>query len=143
MLGELQLINGSINWNKKIKISYVPQCSWLQNATLKDNIIFGNNYNEIIYKNILNACGLDVDIDLLPGDDLTRIGEKGINLSGGQKQRVSIARAIYCNSDIILFDDPFSALDQHVSQQIFQLGIQKLLLEKSKINFIFIFLSII
>ena len=56
---------------------------------------------------------------LIQGRDLTEIGERGVNISGGQKQRVSMARAVYSNSDIYIFDDPFSALDAHVAHQVF------------------------
>ena len=55
----------------------------------------------------------------MPAGDLSEIGEKGINLSGGQKARVSLARSVYADSDIILMDDPISALDAHVRKQIF------------------------
>jgi len=56
---------------------------------------------------------------LIQGRDRTEIGERGVNISGGQKQRVSMARAVYSNSDIYIFDDPFSALDAHVAHQVF------------------------
>ncbi|XP_044013895.1 ATP-binding cassette sub-family C member Sur-like [Aphidius gifuensis] len=133
IIGELKLINGNINWllNNK-KIAYVSQRVWLQNTTLRENILFGNNYNKKFYNIVLKACCLDSDVDILPGNDLTIIGDKGINLSGGQKQRVAIARAIYSNADVYIFDDPFSALDQHVCQQIFKFGIQNLLIKNGQ-----------
>lgn len=55
---------------------------------------------------------------ILQGGDLTEIGERGVNISGGQKQRVSLARAVYSNSDVYIFDDPLSALDAHVARQV-------------------------
>jgi len=64
-------------------------------------------------------CQLARDLEILEGGDLTQIGEKGINLSGGQKARLSIARAVYANKDIVLMDDPLSALDAHVRKRIF------------------------
>ena len=72
-----------------------------------------------MYENIVNACALDPDFKILPGGDQTEIGEKGINLSGGQKQRVSLARAVYSNSELLLLDDPLSAVDSHVGKHIF------------------------
>jgi len=75
-------INGSI--------AYVPQQAWMQNATLKNNILFTKPGNEDLYENIIDACALRSDIAILPGGDKTEIGEKGINLSGGQKQRVNL-----------------------------------------------------
>lgn len=85
-----------------LKIAYVAQRPWLQNATLRDNILFGSAYRPRRYRNVLRACALQPDVDILPGRDLTRIGERGINLSGGQKQRVTIARAFYSDADVIL-----------------------------------------
>ncbi|XP_016766887.2 ATP-binding cassette sub-family C member Sur isoform X2 [Apis mellifera] len=132
MLGEIQRTSGSIEWAKDFKIAYVAQKPWLQNATLRDNILFGSPYKMKKYKNVLKACALQPDVDILPGHDFTRIGEKGINLSGGQKQRVTIARAFYSDADIIIMDDPLSALDHQVGQQIFDQGIRKLLLRSGR-----------
>lgn len=85
-----------------LKIAYVAQRPWLLNSTLKDNILFGSTYCAQRYLNVLRVCALQLDVDILPGRDLTRIGERGINLSGGQKQRVTIARAIYNDADVVL-----------------------------------------
>ncbi|XP_031368512.1 ATP-binding cassette sub-family C member Sur isoform X3 [Apis dorsata] len=132
MLGEIQRTAGSIEWAKDSKVAYVAQKPWLQNATLRDNILFGSPYKMKKYKNVLKACALQPDVEILPGHDFTRIGEKGINLSGGQKQRVTIARAFYSDADIIIMDDPLSALDHQVGQQIFDQGIRKLLLRSGR-----------
>ncbi|XP_072749305.1 ATP-binding cassette sub-family C member Sur isoform X2 [Anoplolepis gracilipes] len=132
LLGEIQRTNGSIEWTKGLKIAYVAQRPWLQNATLRDNILFGSTYRSRRYRNVLHACALQPDVDILPGRDLTRIGERGINLSGGQKQRVTIARAFYSDADVILLDDPLSALDQHVGRQIFDHGVRKLMLRSGR-----------
>lgn len=88
--------------NRGIKIAYVAQKPWLQNASLRDNILFGSPYKSRRYRNVLKACALQPDVDILPGRDFTRIGEKGINLSGGQKQRVTVARALYSDADVII-----------------------------------------
>ena len=63
---------------------------------------------------------MERDLEILPDKDATEIGEKGINLSGGQKARVSLARAVYANRDLILLDDPISALDANVKKKIFE-----------------------
>ncbi|XP_026534013.1 canalicular multispecific organic anion transporter 1 isoform X2 [Notechis scutatus] len=133
MLGEMENIKGDINIQGSM--AYVPQQAWIQNATLKDNIIFGSPLDETRYQQVLEACALHPDLKLLPGGDLTEIGEKGINLSGGQKQRVSLARAVYNNADIYLLDDPLSAVDTHVGRHIFDkvLGPEGLLQNKTRI----------
>ncbi|KFV59490.1 Canalicular multispecific organic anion transporter 2, partial [Tyto alba] len=117
LLGEMEKLEGEVA--VKGSVAYVPQQAWIQNATLKDNILFGQASNEQNYQNVLEACALKTDLEVLPGGDQTEIGEKGINLSGGQRQRVSLARAVYSNSDIYLLDDPLSAVDSHVAKHIF------------------------
>ncbi|NXA36024.1 MRP3 protein, partial [Eudromia elegans] len=117
LLGEMEKLEGEVA--VKGSVAYVPQQAWIQNATLKDNILFGQTPNEQKYQNVLEACALKTDLEVLPGGDQTEIGEKGINLSGGQRQRVSLARAVVSNADIYLLDDPLSAVDSHVAKHIF------------------------
>lgn len=93
----------------------MAQRPWLLNTTLKDNILFGAPYRPRRYRNVLRACALESDIDILPDRDLTRIGERGINLSGGQKQRVTIARALYSDADVVLLVRLFSIRELIVS----------------------------
>ncbi|XP_029540811.1 ATP-binding cassette sub-family C member 3 isoform X1 [Oncorhynchus nerka] len=117
LLGEMEKMEGDISIQGSV--AYVPQQAWIQNATLRDNILFGKAYNEHKYRCCLDACALTQDLEVLPGGDLTEIGEKGINLSGGQRQRVSLARALYNEADVYLLDDPLSAVDAHVAKHIF------------------------
>ncbi|XP_017924703.1 canalicular multispecific organic anion transporter 1 [Manacus vitellinus] len=133
MLGEMENIKGHINIQGSL--AYVPQQAWIQNATLKDNILFGSELDEARYQQVLKACALLPDLKLLPAGDQTEIGEKGINLSGGQKQRVSLARAVYSNADIYVLDDPLSAVDAHVGKYLFKhvLGPKGLLQKKTRI----------
>ena len=86
----------------KNSIAYAAQKAWLLNASLKDNILFNEEFDNRRYRRVLKACALEPDIEILPGGDQTEIGEKGINLSGGQKQRVSVGRAMYSNKDIVI-----------------------------------------
>ncbi|XP_054155033.1 multidrug resistance-associated protein 1-like [Oppia nitens] len=118
LIGDMELIGGSVNIAQGHSMAYVPQQAWIQNATLKDNILFGKPYDPIRYRQVLSACALEQDLRQLSGGDETEIGEKGINLSGGQKQRVSLCRAVYSDADIYLFDDPLSAVDSHVGKHI-------------------------
>ncbi|CAG2102736.1 unnamed protein product, partial [Medioppia subpectinata] len=106
LLGELVTLEGSACVEGSV--AYVPQEAWIQNKTLKENIVFTNELNDEYYERVLESCALVPDLAQLPNRDLTEIGEKGINLSGGQKQRVSMARAVYSNRDIYLLDDPFN-----------------------------------
>ena len=113
--------------------AFCPQYSWIQNATVKDNILFGKEYDPIWYNQVIDACALRQDLEMLPHDDLTEIGERGITISGGQKQRLNVARAIYFRSDLVLFDDPLSAVDSHVGRHIFDHAICGLLKDKCRI----------
>ncbi|XP_037043483.1 multidrug resistance-associated protein 1-like [Bradysia coprophila] len=117
-LGEMNKISGRVHIVGTK--AYVSQQAWIQNCTLRANILFGKPYNEHRYQKVIEACALKPDIEILPAGDLTEIGEKGINLSGGQKQRISLARAVYHDADIYLLDDPLSAVDAHVGQHIFE-----------------------
>ncbi|KAG9466611.1 hypothetical protein GDO78_016360, partial [Eleutherodactylus coqui] len=133
MLGEMDHVKGHINI--KGSVAYVPQQAWIQNATLKDNILFGAPLDNERYQQVLEACALLPDLQILPGGDMSEIGEKGINLSGGQKQRVSLARAVYQNTDIYILDDPLSAVDAHVGKHIFEkvVGPDGLLKNKTRV----------
>ncbi|KAG0071220.1 Canalicular multispecific organic anion transporter 2 [Linnemannia elongata] len=133
IIGEMYKLQGRIQVSGRI--AYVPQQSWIMNATLRDNILFGNEYDQERYQHILFACGLEPDLAILPAGDMTEIGERGINLSGGQKQRVSLARAAYDNADIYLLDDPLSAVDAHVDRHLWDhlLGPTGLLRNKARV----------
>ena len=117
ILNETVMSNGTITLRGTV--AYASQTPWILNATLRDNILFGLPMDEERYRQVLSVCQLTHDLEMLTDGDLTEIGEKGINLSGGQKQRVSVARAAYANADIIILDDPLSALDPEVAKQLF------------------------
>ena len=117
ILGETFKTKGTIKSKKSI--AYVPQQAWIQNETVRENIIFKKPLDRLKYNKVIQACALKDDLTQLSAGDKTEIGEKGINLSGGQKQRVSIARAVYTDADLYIFDDPLSAVDAHVGQHIF------------------------
>ncbi|GKV32071.1 hypothetical protein SLEP1_g40702 [Rubroshorea leprosula] len=132
MLGELPSIsNASVIIRGTV--AYVPQVSWIFNATVRDNILFGSSFDLGRYEKAIDVTALQHDLDLLPGGDLTEIGERGVNISGGQKQRVSMARAVYSNSDVYIFDDPLSALDAHVGRLVFDKCIKGELRGKTRV----------
>ena len=118
-------INGSV--------AYTSQSAWIQNSTVRDNILFFKDFDALLYNKVIKLCELEEDLKILKAGDMTEIGEKGINLSGGQKARVSLARAVYSNKDIYLFDDPLSALDGHVGEKIFTNLIKSNLENKTRI----------
>lgn len=95
ILGQLQIIKGQLS--REGSCAYVSQQAWIVNATLKENILFGEQFDAKRYYQALTICSLKDDLNMLPGGDETEIGERGINLSGGQKQRVALARAFYAN----------------------------------------------
>ncbi|XP_019508083.1 PREDICTED: ATP-binding cassette sub-family C member 8 isoform X1 [Hipposideros armiger] len=151
-LGEMQKVSGAVFWNsslpdsemgedpsperepaagmdvrKRGPVAYASQKPWLLNATVEENITFESPFNKQRYKMVIEACSLQPDIDILPHGDQTQIGERGINLSGGQRQRISVARALYQHTNVVFLDDPFSALDVHLSDHLMQAGILELL----------------
>lgn len=102
------------------KVAYVAQQAWLQNASVRNNILFAAPFDKGLYAAVLDACALSADLEMLPAGDRTEIGENGINLSGGQKQRIALARALYSQADIYILDDPLAAVDAHVAKHIFE-----------------------
>ncbi|KAK3825331.1 MAG: ATP-binding cassette transporter 1 [Benniella sp.] len=133
LCGDLERISGEVR--VRGSIAFVPQQAWIMNETLRENILFGNPYDPVYYQKTIEACCLVPDFEVLPGGDMTEIGERGINLSGGQRARVSLARAVYARADIYLLDDPLSAVDAHVGRAIFEkvFGPKGLLAGKTRI----------
>nr|XP_036575809.1 ABC multidrug transporter [Colletotrichum truncatum]KAF6782442.1 ABC multidrug transporter [Colletotrichum truncatum] len=120
ILGELPLNGGSIRFLKpNMSISFCEQSAWLQNISIKDNIVGQERFDDEWYGRVLFACDLKQDISRLPKGDDTLVGSGGITLSGGQKQRVALARAVFARRSIVLLDDPFSALDAETRTKVF------------------------
>jgi ATP-binding cassette, subfamily C (CFTR/MRP), member 1 len=115
------------------RVAYCPQTAWVMNATLRQNILFGKEFDAKKYDQIISDCALEADIAMLPSGDATEIGERGVTLSGGQKARVNIARAAYNDADIYLLDDPLSAVDAHVGHHLMDQCISRLLAGKTRI----------
>jgi len=113
----MERLRGTVNIRGSV--AYVPQTSWIQNCSIRQNILFGSTFDRKKYEKVLFSCDLKPDLKILNGGDKTEIGEKGINLSGGQKQRLSLARAVYAAKDVYLMDDPLSAVDAHVGAHLF------------------------
>ncbi|XP_054442451.1 ATP-binding cassette sub-family C member 4 isoform X2 [Pteronotus mesoamericanus] len=128
VLGELSPSQGLVTVHGRI--AYVSQQPWVFSGTVRSNILFGKKYEKERYEQVIKACALKKDLQLLEDGDLTVIGDRGTTLSGGQKARVNLARAVYQDADIYLLDDPLSAVDAEVGKHLFQLCICQTLHEK-------------
>uniref|UniRef100_A0A670YR97 ATP binding cassette subfamily C member 4 (PEL blood group) n=1 Tax=Pseudonaja textilis TaxID=8673 RepID=A0A670YR97_PSETE len=118
VLGELSIIRGFMDVQGKI--AYVSQQPWVFSGTVRNNILFGKDYQKEKYEKVLRVCALKKDIEQLEDGDLTIVGDRGATLSGGQKARINLARAVYQDADIYLLDDPLSAVDAEVSRHLFE-----------------------
>uniref|UniRef100_A0A6P7GCD8 Multidrug resistance-associated protein 4-like n=1 Tax=Diabrotica virgifera virgifera TaxID=50390 RepID=A0A6P7GCD8_DIAVI len=130
-LRELPITSGYMNIAGKI--SYASQEPWLFVSNVKDNILFGKSFNKKRYQDVIKVCSLERDLKQLPYGDKTLVGERGKSLSGGQKARINLARAVYTEADIYLFDDPLSAVDTKVGKHLFDECITKYLNGKTRI----------
>ena len=134
LLGELQPTMSVVEQGTvymRGSVAYHAQVPWILNASVRDNIVFGKEFDEEKFRMVVEASCLGPDLETLPNSVDTEIGERGINLSGGQKARVSFARSLYRDADIILLDDPLSAVDAHVGDHIFHKGIKGMLKGKT------------
>uniref|UniRef100_A0A8C4Z9S7 Uncharacterized protein n=1 Tax=Gadus morhua TaxID=8049 RepID=A0A8C4Z9S7_GADMO len=131
ILGELPLDKGVLK--VKGQLTYACQQPWVFPGTIRSNILFGKELNPAKYEEVLRACALKRDMELLPDGDLTLIGDRGATLSGGQKARVNLARAVYLDADIYLLDDPLSAVDAEVGRHLFEKCICGILKDKPRI----------
>lgn len=138
ILGEVEVLSGNItvprppqaderhdskataaDWVIPSAIAFVSQTPWIENATIKDNILFGLPFDSTRYQKVIDACALTKDLRMFDDGDLTEVGAQGISLSGGQKWRLTLARAFYSRAGILILDDVFSALDAHVGKEIY------------------------
>ncbi|RWS29225.1 ATP-binding cassette sub-family C member 9-like protein, partial [Leptotrombidium deliense] len=133
LLGEMITLHGKLNWSPLVtSVAYLPQEPWLLNVSFRENILFGSQFDSKRYKQVIEACALQADLDILPAKDRTEIGERGVNLSGGQRQRIALARVLYSRAKVVLLDSPMSALDSRVSTHVFEKAIKQFLLENDR-----------
>ncbi|XP_034936721.1 LOW QUALITY PROTEIN: multidrug resistance-associated protein 4-like [Chelonus insularis] len=146
LLKELPISSGAIRFfrntesglellknNSGIKISYASQDPWLFSGTVRENILFGEEYDSKRYRKVTKVCSLLKDFRLFPNGDMTIVGERGASLSGGQRARINLARAVYKKADVYLLDDPLGAVDVQVGRQLFNDCIRKYLKGKTRI----------
>ncbi|PNP51658.1 hypothetical protein FNYG_15884 [Fusarium nygamai] len=133
LLGDQYKITGTVTLRGSV--AYVAQQPWVLNATVRDNITFGKQWDPEFYVETVKACALVDDLAQLPNGDQTVVGDKGITLSGGQKARLTLARAVYARADIYLLDDCLSAVDQHVGRHLIEevFGRRGLLKDRTRI----------
>uniref|UniRef100_A0A804RDZ8 ABC transporter C family member 4 n=2 Tax=Zea mays TaxID=4577 RepID=A0A804RDZ8_MAIZE len=129
IMGEMHKLSGTVSICGST--AYVAQTAWIRNGTIQENILFGKPMHSERYSEIVNACCLEKDLEMMEFGDQTEIGERGINLSGGQKQRIQLARAVYQDCDIYLLDDIFSAVDAHTGSAIFKECLKGILKNKT------------
>ena len=134
---EHSLLMTDLTENSPIHINgstgFCEQQVWIQNGKFRDNVLFGSEFDKKKYVETITACQLEPDLAIMPAGDLTEIGEKGINLSGGQKARLALARAVYKRPDILIMDDPISALDCDVRKKVFSKVFEGLMKGKTRI----------
>ena len=130
MAGSMRKTDGKVEVNGDLLMCGYP---WIQNASVRDNIIFGSPFNKEKHDEVVRVCSLKADLDILPAGDMTEIGERGITLSGGQKARINLARSVYKKKDIYLFDDVLSAVDSRVGKHIMDECLTGMLANKTRI----------
>ncbi|XP_023231554.1 multidrug resistance-associated protein 4-like [Centruroides sculpturatus] len=131
IIGELPITSGKVTLQGTV--AYASQEPWIFGGTIRENILFGSDFQEKKYNKVLHLSALDKDINDFPDNDSTLVGERGTNLSGGQKARINLARALYLNADIIVLDDPLSSVDPPVAEHIFHKCIMQYLKNKIRI----------
>ena len=158
-VNELAVTAGSIHRNYQT-LAYAAQDPWIMGGTIRENICMGgrrrrhqkrprpsssieeNGQNDPTteedddddewYQRVIQACTLDVDFGQLRDGDATVVGDRGVQLSGGQRARVGLARALYQESDVLVLDDPLSAVDARVGRHLFQQAILALAVQETQ-----------
>lgn len=134
LTGELNRLSGVVFVaGREQGFGLASQEPWIQHASVRDNILFGKDYDPVFYQTVIEACALTDDLNVLPNGDRTEVGENGVTLSGGQKARLALARAVYMDKNIYLLDDPLAAVDTDVAEHLMKKCILELLREKTRI----------
>lgn len=131
LAGELETSTGTLERHHS-SLAYAQQDPWIMNGTLSENITLGLPYKEEWFARVVAACGLETDLDRFSGGKDTVVGDRGVQLSGGQRARISLARVLYRDTEVILLDDPMSAVDMRVGRWIFQKAIRELCVDRGK-----------
>lgn len=131
LVGEIPVSSGRVIRNYKT-IAYAPQDTFIMDGTVKENITMGLDWNEEWYSKVTEATGLTIDFKQFRDGDLTIVGDRGVQCSGGQRARIGLARALYRDADVLICDDPLSAVDAKVGRQIFYEALMGLAVARGK-----------
>ena len=132
LAGELTESKGSID-RRYSTLAYAAQDPWIMNGTVKENIVMGHLlFNVNLYQDIVDACGLAHDFEQFLDGEETIVGDRGVQCSRGQRARIGLARALYRDADVVLLDDPLSAVDSKVGHRIFFSAILDLAVKRGK-----------
>lgn len=131
IVGELPVKSGTLKRNYR-SLAYAAQDPWIMDGTVRENISMGQVFNVEWYNKVVHSCGLNIDFKQLRDGDKTIVGDRGVQISGGQRARIGLARALYKDADILVADDPLSAVDAKVGRQLFQEAIMELAVNRGK-----------
>ncbi|XP_063161458.1 ATP-binding cassette sub-family C member 10 isoform X2 [Candoia aspera] len=120
-------------WDLEKGFGLAAQEPWIQFTSIRENILFGKEYDARFYQEVIDACALSEDLNILPAGDQTEVGENGVTLSGGQKARIALARAVYQEKELYLLDDPLAAVDADVANHLMEKCILGILRQKTRI----------
>ncbi|MEO7105891.1 MAG: ATP-binding cassette domain-containing protein, partial [Rhodoferax sp.] len=121
LLAEYVPSAGAVQWSGNPQFAYCPQETFIASGSLRDNLTLygeGEHLSDTNIQRALKLASLSQEVNQWPGGLDTEIGERGLNLSGGQKQRVSLARAVLHPANVVILDDPLSALDVDTERRI-------------------------
>jgi ATP-binding cassette, subfamily C (CFTR/MRP), member 4 len=119
IVGELPVSSGSLLRSYQT-LAYAAQDPWIMDGTVRDNILMGHDYRQDWYDEVVRACSLVPDFAQFRDGDKTIVGDRGVQCSGGQRARIGLARALYRDADVLVVDDPLSAVDSKVGRQLYQ-----------------------
>lgn len=129
--GELPTSSGKVQRNFS-SMAYAAQDPWIMDGSVRENVVMGRSFDKVWYTKVIKACGLDVDLERFQSGDMTIVGDKGVQCSGGQRARIGLARALYVDADLLLLDDPLSAVDARVGRLIYNVAIIDLRIKRKK-----------
>jgi ATP-binding cassette, subfamily C (CFTR/MRP), member 4 len=131
IVGELPVFSGRLDRCYQ-SMSYASQDAWIMNGTVQENILMELELDPVWYRQVVTACGLLLDFTQFQHGDQTIVGDRGIQCSGGQRARIGLARALYRNADVLVADDPLSAVDAKVGRQLFHDALYGLAVSRGK-----------